>query len=173
MVTGSATRRSVLAAALTAAPITVPALATAGCGAPAAATPAAGSPSNVTILRAAIAAKNDLVGKYTAVLAAYPALEPLLGPLISDNDAHLAELQRRLIEPARPARRRGAGRPPPQAPSDPGAALATLRSAERAAAAAHVGQLRMAAPSLAQLLASIAACEAAHAVALSKRGLTP
>ena len=42
-----------------------------------------------------------------------------------------------------------------------------LGEAERAAAAAQLGRLATATPSLAQLLASIAASEATHAVALS------
>jgi hypothetical protein len=123
------------------------------------------------ILRAAIAAKQDMTGRYMAAITAHPALAPVLRPLLAENDAHLAELQRRLIEPVRPIHRRSAS--PPPAPSAPDATLAALRAAEHAAAAAHVGQLSTAAPALAQLLASIAACEATHAAALSKHGLTP
>ncbi|HKB30359.1 MAG TPA: hypothetical protein VKD26_05915 [Streptosporangiaceae bacterium] len=164
---GGATRRSVLAASLTA-----PLLAAAGCGAPAAATPPAGRPSDVTILREAIAAKNNLIGLYTAVRAVHPELASQLDPLLTDNTAHLAELNRRLIEPAHPpspptGRARGRSPSPAPVPGSRSAALATLRTAERSAAAAAVGQLRTVTPSLAQLLASIAACEAAHAAALA------
>ncbi len=92
---GGATRRSVLAASLAA-----PLLAAAGCGAPAAATPTARPASDVAILRAAIAAKKNMIGLYTAVRAVHPELAGQLDPLLADNTAHLAELQRRLIEPA-------------------------------------------------------------------------
>ena len=126
-----------------------------------------------TILRDAIAAKKNLIGLYTAVLAVHPELAGQLDPLLADNTAHLAELRRRLVEPthqssARPTGAAGSPSPSPSPVSgSPGAALATLRSAERTAAAVHVGQLRTVTPSLAQLLASIAACEATHAVALA------
>ena len=165
---GGATRRSVLAASLAA-----PLLAAVGCAVPAAATPA----SDVAILRAAIAAKKNVIGLYTAVRAVHPELAGQLDPLLADNTAHLAELQRRLIEPAHRSLPRSRGRtagasanPPSRAP-DYGSrvgALAALRSTERKAAAVHVEQLRtVAAPSLAQLLASIAACEATHIAALA------
>jgi hypothetical protein len=166
-VNGGATRRSVLAASLAA-----PLLAAAGCGRPAAATPPTRRPSDVTILREAITAKKNLIGAYTAVLASHPDLGGQLGPLLADNRAHLAELQRRLIEPSRQPRARTAGpshQPSPSPPAGRGGALAALRSAERAAAATHVAQLRTVTPSLAQLLASIAACEVTHEVALAAR----
>jgi hypothetical protein len=166
-VNGGATRRSVLAASLTA-----PLLAAAGCGAPAAATPPPGS--DVAILRAAIAAKKNMISLYLAVRALHPELAGQLDPLLADNNAHLAELQRRLIEPAHRSAGRTGGRSPSPAPGNgnPAAALAALQSAERTAAAVHVGQLRTVTPSLAQLLASIAACEATHAAALTKGSQT-
>ncbi len=110
--------------------------------------------------------------------AAHPTLSTRLDPLLSDSAAHLAELQRRLIEPSGTADGRAHSlhrvpASPPQVPSDSGAALAALGSAERAAAAVHVRQLRTAAPSLAQLLASIAACEVTHVAALGRHGLAP
>ena len=167
---GGATRRSVLAASLAG-----PLLAAAGCGGPAAATPPARRPSDVSILREAITAKQNLIGAYTTVLAIHPDLGGQLTPLLADNRAHLAELQRRLIEPSQQPQARTAGpshRPSPSpspAPAGRSAALTALRSAERTAAATHVAQLRTVTPSLAQLLASIAACEATHAVALTAR----
>jgi hypothetical protein len=148
-------------------------LAAAGCGA-ATATPPTRRPSDVTILRDAITAKKDLIGAYTAVLAAYPGLSGQLEPLLADNTAHLAVLQRRLVEPAGQAQAPAAGPSrrsspsPSPAPPSPGAALTALRSAERTAAAANVAQLRTVTPSLAQLLASIAACETTHEAALAE-----
>jgi hypothetical protein len=52
-------------------------------------------------------------------------------------------------------------------PVDPAQALAAVRIAERAAAEARVADcLRSEDPELAQLLAAVAACEAAHDVLL-------
>lgn len=197
-----------IVASLRAVPFAAPLLGVAGCEAPAIATPDAAA-RGVAILRETIAAKQEMIAMYSAVRAAHPGLAWRLDPLIGDNIAHLAELKRRLIEPARragnransqqeaPARQRGqnpgqptarySGQPaaraterpgtrpgsPPLVPHRRGAALAALRSAERMAAMVHAGQLREVPPSLAQLLASIAACEATHAVALSKHGLAP
>ncbi len=204
---GGPTRRTLLAASLTAplaaAPVAVPLLAVpllavAGCRAPEAARPG----RDVTVLRAAIAAKERLIALYTTVQAAHPPLARRLDPLLRDNTAHLTELKRRLIEPAkkdgsqvtlspetpetletaetqRTPRTPGSSQPaatagsPSPVPSGRGAALAALRSAEHAAARVHVLQLRTVTPSLAQLLASIAACEATHVAALGRKGLAP
>lgn len=172
-----------IAASLSAAPLAAPVL-VAGCEAPAAATP--DTPARgVAILREAIAAKQETIALYNAVRAAHPRLAPRLDPLIRDNAAHVAELKRRLIEPAHrarsglsrqqeaPANRQRPQNGPLPVPRRRAAALATLRSAERTAARVHVEQLRGVTPSLAQLLASIAACEATHVVALRKHGLAP
>ncbi|RJL26576.1 hypothetical protein D5H75_26725 [Bailinhaonella thermotolerans] len=56
-----------------------------------------------------------------------------------------------------------------QPPGDAREALSLLRDLERRAAASRPAQLASASPSLAQLLASIGACEAAHVVALPKK----
>ncbi len=173
-VTGGATRRSVLAASLAVLPVSAPLLAPAACGSSAAAKPAARPPSGVAILTAAIAAKKDMIALYKAVAAAHPSLATRLDPLLRDNEAHLAELQRRLIHPV-PAHATASpsARPSPPIPSGRVAALAALHSAEAAAAAVHAWQLRTAVPSLAQLLASISACEATHAAALSSGDASP
>jgi len=188
-VMGGTTRRSVLGAAMTASLATAvaaaatytPLFAVAACGSSVAATRVGRAEPDVTVLRAAIAAKEQMIAMYEAARAAHPTLSGRLDPLISDSAAHLAELRRRLIEPARAAEGTtaerttgipgGASPSPPPAPGNRTAALAALRSAERAAAAAHVRQLRAVAPSLAQLLASIAACEATHVAALDEHGL--
>jgi len=185
---GGTTRRSVLGAAMTASLATAvaaaatytPLFAVAACGSSVAATRVGRAEPDVTVLRAAIAAKEQMIAMYEAARAAHPTLSGRLDPLISDSAAHLAELRQRLIEPARAAEGTTAERttgipggasPSPPAPGNRTAALAALRSAERAAAAAHVRQLRAVAPSLAQLLASIAACEATHVAALDEHGL--
>lgn len=164
-----ATRRSVITA-LAVVPVTAPLLATEGCGVSAAPGPVARSPSDVSILASAIAAKKKMIALYTAVNAAHPSLAPHLGPLLRDNDAHLQELQRRLIHPgaARPGNEASPRSSPPAAPRRRAAALAALRAAESEAAAVHTQQLRTVAPSFAQLLASIAACEVTHAALLAR-----
>ena len=91
----------------------------------------------------------------------------------TQHDDHLAQLRGRLIIPPHVT-----ATPPPSPspaptsrPASTRAAIALLADAERGAAAAQLGRLGTATPSLAQLLASIAASEATHAVALS--ALTP
>ncbi len=166
---GGATRRSVLAASLT-----VPLLAAEGCRAVAGGT-APRPASDVAILREAIAVKKSMVVLYTRVIATHPQLAGPLDPLLADNAAHLAALQRRLINPGRSSprsRRTGSAPPvPPSSAQSTAAALEALRSAERGAAARLVTQLRTVTPSLAQLLASIAACGATHVAVLASGGL--
>jgi hypothetical protein len=147
-------------------------LGTAGCATLDAASAASRVSPDVTLLRAAIAAKTAMIARYRATAAAHPALRSGLAPLLGDHQAHLDELQHRLVQPphpsapASPSPRTGA-QPPPQVPAGDGAAVSALISAEQAAAATHITQLRSATPSFAQLLASIAACEATHASALA------
>lgn len=149
------TRRVVLAASALAAA----SLGTAGCATLDAAAAAARVPANVTVLRAVIAAKTTMIARYAATAAAHPRLRASLQPLLGDHQAHLDELQQRLGEP-------GASPAAAPAPAAEGAAVAALVSAERAAAARHVTLLRSVPPALAQLFASIAACEATHVTAL-------
>lgn len=163
------TRRAVLSASALAAA----SLATAGCATFNAATAAARVPPDVTVLRAVTVAKIDMIARYTAAISAYPRLRPGLGPLLADHQAHLAELRRRLMEPPHPApglslpaARPGAS-PAAAVPSGEPAAVSALAGMERAAADRHVAQLRSVTPSLAQLFASIAACEAAHVALLA------
>jgi hypothetical protein len=53
-------------------------------------------------------------------------------------------------------------------PPTPGMTLAGLVTLERAASAAHADAARTASPTLAQVLASIAASEATHEIALAQ-----
>ncbi|MGH8777330.1 MAG: hypothetical protein ACRDWI_20085, partial [Jiangellaceae bacterium] len=58
---------------------------------------------------------------------------------------------------------------PPPVPADPDEAVAALQAAERAAAEARIaGCVRSEDGALAELLASIAACEAAHGALLAE-----
>ena len=162
-----ATRRSVLAAAAS-----LPVVA-AGCskGIGALGTPPRPSP-DVAVVRDAIDAETSMIARYNAVLTAVPALAGSLRPLLQQHHEHLARLRARLIEPNRasppehsPAVAASAAGPP--VPGTPAAARAYLRHAEQAAAQALMGKLPGAPPSLAQLLASIAASEATHALLLA------
>jgi len=161
-----ATRRGVLAAA-----VSLP-LVAAGCkGIGALGTPPPPLP-DVAVLRDAIAGETLMISRYHAILAAAPALTGSLGPLLDQHGEHLARLRARLIEPSvggQPGRSPApAGSPrATQVPSTPAAARAYLRQAEQAAATALLAKLTTAPPALAQLLASIAASEATHALLLT------
>jgi hypothetical protein len=164
-------RRRVLAASTVLAPVA----ALASCGVP---NPLAGPPGpspDVRTLRASISTEQSLVGAYRSALAAYPALSPSLRTFLIQHEDHLNQLRSRLIVPphvsASPSASPSASTPPSPPPASASAAVTALGDAERSAAAAQLQRLAAADPSLAQLLASIAASEATHAVALS--GLTP
>ena len=175
-----ATRRRVLAIGA----VTLP-LAAAGCrGIAALGTPPKAAPG-VAVVGDAIRVETRLIAHYGAVLAAVPALAGTLRPLLAQHQDHLARLRARLIippgsrasDPASP----GASSPlarlpvspspsPVTVPGTPEAALGHLRDAENAAAAAQLAHLAAAPPSLAQLLASISASEATHAMILGGHG---
>jgi hypothetical protein len=146
----------------------LPVAATAACGGPNLLAPPPGPTPSVRTLRASITAEQSLVDAYHRVLAAYPAMTAMLRPFLSHHDEHLTQLKSRLIIPphvkATPLPSPSAAARPPASAR---AAVTMLGEAERAAAAAQMGRLAAATPSLAQLLASIAASEATHAVALS------
>ncbi|WP_440099494.1 hypothetical protein [Streptosporangium sp. H16] len=130
--------------------------------------PAAAPPDPETLLlRELIAGKERTVALYASAASAR------LEPFRQRHEAHLAELRRRL-PPAPPAPAATSATPAPT-PSPSGSAaqggspsVRTLRDLERRAAALRTRQIEGVSPPLAQLLASIGACEAAHAVALSR-----
>jgi hypothetical protein len=163
-----ATRRRVLAIGA----ITLP-LAAAGCkGLAALGTPPKAAPG-VAVVGDAITVEARLIAHYDAVLAAVPALAGTLGPLLAQHHDHLAGLRARLVippgsratNPASPSPARHHVSPAP-VPGTPAAALRYLREAENAAVTAQLAHLAAAPPSLAQLLASISASEATHAMIL-------
>jgi hypothetical protein len=157
-------RRSVLAAAV----MTVP-LVAAGCkGVGALGTPPEPGP-DVAVLRGAIGTEQALIARYRSAMAGSPALSGTLGPLLAQHREHLARLTSMLIEPA------GHGASPDTTPSaagtaamgsGPAATLAALEAAEAGAARSLDSRLILAPPALAQLMASIAASEASHALLL-------
>jgi len=164
-----ATRRRVLAIGAVALP-----LAAAGCKGIAALGPPPQAAPGVAVVGDAIRVETRLIAHYGAVLAAVPALAGTLRPLLAQHHDHLARLRARLIIPpgsraSDPASPGAAPRGAP-VPGTPAAALGYLRDAENAAAAAQVAHLAAAPPSLAQLLASISASEATHAMILGGHG---
>ena len=159
-------RRSVLAAAA----MTVP-LAAAGCkGVGGLGTLPKAAP-DVAVLQHAIATEQALIARYHAALAGSPGLAGTLRPLLAQHREHLARLTSMLIVPATPS-----ASPRPSASATAGAArpraatLAALEAAETDAATSLVSRLALAPPALAQLLASIAASEASHALLLRTDG---
>jgi hypothetical protein len=116
----------------------------------------------VRLLMGALQGETALIALYDAVLAAHPGLHTRLDPLRDHHTRHLAVLRQHLI--------RGGAPPtvtPPAVPAGQARALGALRAAESRAAAARADEVRRAAPGLAQLLASIGACEAGHAQVLT------
>jgi hypothetical protein len=115
----------------------------------------------------------QLIEEKERTVALYAALPSRrLAPFRQRHEAHLAELRRRLPagnvpDPAAaslPASPSASATPSPaQKPS-----LRTLRDLERKAAALRPRQTEGVSPALAQLIACIGACEAAHAVALPR-----
>jgi hypothetical protein len=162
------TRRRVLAAAAAALPLVV-----SGCkGFGALGTPPKPAP-DVAVVRDAMAAESYLIARYGAVLAAVPGLAGELRPLLAQHHEHLARLRSRLIIPRAAAQPSPSPKASPSAappPGTPAAALAYLRDAENAAAASLLAHLDAATPPLAQLLASISASEATHALILGAPG---
>jgi hypothetical protein len=123
-------------------------------------------PSADDLLRAAAVEREQaLLREYAELLAAAPALAGRLAPLAADHRSHLAALG-------------GPSAGPSAGPSTPGAApgpppstatvLRRLAGSSRTAADAHrAAALDAGDGALAALLASLAACEASHGVALA------
>ena len=147
--------------------------------------PLAGRPGpghDVVVLQAAIAAEEALVSLYVTVISAGSASSAtpaagseLLESLLAQHGQHLARLRAALLLPpgtatASPEVTVSAG-----STASPGGTagaggrdvVTRLRAAERASAAAGVRRLGTVEPALAQLFASIAACDATHVAALA------
>jgi len=124
--------------------------------------------AELSTLRAAVASETALIALYNAAREASPALSRRLRPPLHHHQSHLARLKSRIQEasPA-PSPTRTPTPAPPKLPAGSAAVLAELRKAEHAASDRLTRQLARVSPSLAQLLASIAACEYGHLEALS------
>jgi hypothetical protein len=150
--------------------------------------PLAGRPRpghDVVVLQAAIAAEEALVALYVTVTSAGSAAgSELLKSLLAQHGQHLARLRAALVLPpgtvtASPEVTVSAGFASPGATASPGCTagaggqadgrdvVTRLHAAERASAAAGVRRLGTVEPALAQLFASIAACDATHVAALA------
>jgi hypothetical protein len=164
-----ATRRGLLAAAAA-----LP-LVAAGCkGVGGLGTPPPPQP-DVAVLRHAIAGEQAMIDRYATVLVAAPSLATSLDPLLDQHRAHLRRLRARLVDPRAAASASASpARPAPAGTAaglhTPATARAYLRAAEDSAARTLLRNLAVASPSLAQLLASIAASEATHALLLAPAG---
>lgn len=108
-----------------------------------------------------IAAKEQMISLYRQTALSDAGLAAALAPFEQRHTAHLAALRKLVPVGAAPAS------PTPSAAVSK-ASPAGLRDAERRAAAARPGQMANASPVFAQLLASVGACEAVHALALGK-----
>ena len=124
---------------------------------------------DVAVLHGAIGTEQALIARYRSAMAGSPGLAGTLGPLLAQHREHLARLTSMLIEPpaaarpARPRRRPPArrARDPPRRPRSP-----PSRRPRPPRPAPWPARLALAPPALAQLLASIAASEASHALLL-------
>ncbi|HEY5356059.1 MAG TPA: hypothetical protein VIK57_26775 [Streptosporangiaceae bacterium] len=161
-------RRSMLAATV----MTVPLLTAACKGVGGLGTRPKAGP-DVAMLQGAIDTEQALIARYRLAIAGSPGLARTLSPLLAQHREHLARLTSMLIEPASPSATPRSS-PSSSAPvgngSDPSATLAGLETAETDAASSLTGRLALAPPALAQLLASIAASEASHALLLRAHG---
>jgi hypothetical protein len=173
-------RRLVLAAAAAGS------LTLAGCKGIAALGPVPKPGRDVVTLEHAIAAEELMVARYRSAVTALAAAgapgsaaeagksaraKAEVEGILTEHQAHLAELGSRLVLPQRLATAKPRPSPaPPPPPTGRHAILASLAAAETTASDRLIGQLADAPPALAQLMASIAASEAAHVVLLGHPG---
>jgi hypothetical protein len=148
----------------------------AGCKGIAALGPLPKTSPDVVTLEHAIEAEELMVATYRAAAGQLAAsgngqrLSTVLTAIQAEHQAHVTRLRARLVLPPRLARTKfAAGRPSPL-PADSHGIVGALVADERAAAARLTSQLLDAPPALAQLMASIAASEAAHVVYLRRAG---
>ncbi|MEV6986222.1 hypothetical protein AB0M95_33865 [Sphaerisporangium sp. NPDC051017] len=131
--------------------------------------PATPDPETVLVTKV-IADKERIVALYRQAAAPGSKAAAVLLPFQRRHEAHIAELRRRLPRSPMPATPTPSGpTPSPTGSASPGKiSIGRLREAERKAAATRPRQIGDVSPALAQLLACIGACEAAHAAALAR-----
>jgi hypothetical protein len=135
-------------------------------------------------LEHAIAAEEMMVARYRSALTALAAAgagpaptnratgaKAAVSAIMTEHEAHLDQLRSRLVLPPRLATAKPKPGPtPPPLPAGRHAILAGLAAAETSASDRLIGWLNDVPPALAQLMASIAASEAAHVVLLGHPG---
>ncbi|MEV6030436.1 hypothetical protein AB0L65_04775 [Nonomuraea sp. NPDC052116] len=111
-----------------------------------------------TLLKELIAEKERTIALYSSLISG--GAQKLV-PFRDRHQAHVNELRKYVTVASAP--------PVTATPtSSPKPSLSRLRDLERKAAALRIRQLDRVSPGVAQLLASIGACEAAHALALPR-----
>ncbi|MFG6190937.1 hypothetical protein [Nonomuraea sp. JJY05] len=138
------------AAALTACSTTVP---------PQPSVQASDSPET-TLLKDLIAEKERTIALYSSLISG--GAQKLV-PFRDRHQAHVNELRKYVTAASAPPATSASTPTPAPKPS-----LSRLRDLERKAAALRIHQLDGVSPGVAQLIASIGACEAAHALALPR-----
>lgn len=130
---------------------------------------------DLALHRAAVEREQALLAAYDTAALAAPGLAPKLAAVRAEHAAHLDALEAAdpapaptgspspspsgSVEPSAPA--------PPPAPADPATVLAGLVALEADAATAHGAAAVTASRELAAVLATLAASEASHGVALA------
>lgn len=112
----------------------------------------------------AAARERAMLAAYDAALALVPQLADRLAPVRAEHAEHLAALG--VPDPVPSAPPAPASAPPPALPAEPGALLAALADLERSTSVTHAGAAVHAGRGLAVVLASAAASEASHPLAL-------
>lgn len=141
---------------------------------------------DVVTLEHAIAAEELMVARYRSAVKALAAAgsgsgtagaskavraKAAVSAILTEHEAHLDQLRSRLVLPPRLATAKPRPSPvPPPLPAGRHAILARLAGAETSASDRLIGWLADVPPPLAQLMASIAASEAAHVVVLGHPG---
>ncbi|MER7547110.1 ferritin-like domain-containing protein [Actinomadura sp.] len=120
---------------------------------------------DVSVLVRAMASEQELIAAYGAARSAGSAPAGRLDAALAHHREHLAVLKRHYVPGSGDRADEGGAMPGPSpAPAVPGGSvLSWLRGLEDRAARARTADAAAAGPALAQLLASIGACEAGHA----------
>lgn len=128
---------------------------------------------DVATLVGAIAAEQNLIAAYEAARSANASQAARLDPVLAHHRRHLAVLKRHYVPGSGNRADEGGAIPSQVAARVPAGAagLSALRDMEDRAARGRMADAAKAGPALAQLLASIGACEAGHAMTV--KGGTP
>ncbi|MEO3872379.1 hypothetical protein ABGB18_26500 [Nonomuraea sp. B12E4] len=129
-------------------------------------TPQATDTPESRLLKDLIAEKERTIALYSSLIAG--GAQKLV-PFRDRHQAHLNELRKHVTVPPSPRQVSGTAQPSPSPSATPQrVSLSRLRDLEGKAAAQRVRRLADVSPGVAQLIASIGACEAAHVRALPR-----